>query len=702
MNPILFTAIAALACCLVDVRSADQTIAVSPMLQFDSPASAKVVWESTANGSGAVAYGLTPKLGTVVQAESDGTTHTARLTDLKAGFAYHYKVGTTIKGKRSLSPLYEFSTALNFSVPTTPSMTGKDDVSARARVVLEKTGVREGYAAILGATDPDLLLALVDQSDLIVYAIESEPAKVTALREALQSRKVYGSRVSVLEVTSFDRLPITSCFANLILADAANPPLSDAKINDLLVPGGGKVCYLSEGRIASVRERPKLNGIGEWTHQYGDAGNTASSGETLGGANSTDDLVVQWVGRPGGDFGIDRNPRMPAPIASNGRLFHQGLNRLAAIDAYNGSVLWSLEIPDFRRVNIPRDCSNWCVNAEHLFIAIQDRAWMHDAATGNRLTTFELPSNPEKPQSWGYIANAGDRLFGSRVDSKAAYTNYWGGDKWYDAKEGEGTGKVCSDGVFAYDLGSKKLAWSYEKGLIINPTISISSGKMYFVETRHPKVLAASARQITAKELWLDLYLVALDTATGEIAFEKSISTQAGVISYFMQVVPEGIIVVASNTQYHLYSFHPQTGELQWTNSKPWPDDHHSGHFQHPVIVNDKIFLQPNGYSLETGKLITSNVGERSGCHTYVGAKDCLIYRGENRQIAMWDQKKETVTSWKRLRPSCWLSIVPSNGMLLVPEGGGGCSCGGWMETSLVFAPRTLLGYAPSAEGASK
>ena len=72
------------------------------MLQFDSPASAKVVWESTANGSGAVAYGLTPKLGTVVQAESDGTTHTARLTDLKAGFAYHYKVGTTIKPQQKI------------------------------------------------------------------------------------------------------------------------------------------------------------------------------------------------------------------------------------------------------------------------------------------------------------------------------------------------------------------------------------------------------------------------------------------------------------------------------------------------------------------------------------------------------------------------------------------------------------------------
>jgi hypothetical protein len=67
--------------------------------------------------------------------------------------------------------------------------------------------------------------------------------------------------------------------------------------------------------------RPPLEGSGEWTHQYGDAANTANSGETLSGTRSTNDLTVQWVGRPGGDFGIDRNPRMPAPVAANGRLF---------------------------------------------------------------------------------------------------------------------------------------------------------------------------------------------------------------------------------------------------------------------------------------------------------------------------------------------------------------------------------------------
>ena len=196
--------------------------------------------------------------------------------------------------------------------------------------------------------------------------------------------------------------------------------------------------------------------------------------------------------------------------------------------------------------------------------------------------------------------------------------------------------------------------------------------------------------------------MVALDAESGEVVFEQPIDIEDGTVAFFMQYSALGVIAVTSNTQYHLYSFHSETGELQWKNSNPWPDDHHSGHFQHPVVVNDRLYLQPHGYSLKTGKVFTSNVGERSGCHTYVGASDCLIYRGENRQIAMWDQKEETVSSWTRLRPSCWLSIVPSNGMLLVPEGGGGCSCGGWMETSLVFAPRTLLGYQPVVKGDSE
>lgn len=443
--------------------------------------------------------------------------------------------------------------------------------------------------------------------------------------------------------------------------------------------------------------RPALEGIGEWTHQYGDAANTANSGETLSGASSTEDLTIQWVGRPGGDFGIDRNPRMPAPVASNGRLFHQGMNRVAVLDAYNGSVLWSLEIPDLRRVNIPRDSSNWCVNADHLFVAVRDRAWIHDAATGERLATLPVPAGEEASLFWGYIAHDGKQLFGSGVRPDAVYQRFWGGEAWYDAKEdGLGPAKVCSDRVFAYEIDSRQLAWTYEKGVVLNPTIAVGHGRVVFIESRNEAIVSGKERQIQAKELWNDQYLVALEAETGKVLFEQPIDVEDGTLSFYLQITEHGIVVTSSNKEFHVYNFDLQTGELNWHNHKPWPDDHHSGHIQHPVVVNETIYLQPNGYDLKTGEIVTSNVGERSGCHTYVGASDCLIYRGENRQIAIWDQEEESVTSWTRLRPSCWLSVVPSNGMLLVPEGGAGCSCGGWMETSLVFAPRKVLGLVNS------
>ena len=91
--------------------------------------------------------------------------------------------------------------------------------------------------------------------------------------------------------------------------------------------------------------RPPLPGAANWSHQYGTAANTTSTSEMLGGARGTGDLNVQWVGKPGGDFGIDRQPRMPAPLSVNGRLYHQGMNRLVALDPHNGTVAWGLEVP---------------------------------------------------------------------------------------------------------------------------------------------------------------------------------------------------------------------------------------------------------------------------------------------------------------------------------------------------------------------
>ncbi|MFI5380363.1 MAG: hypothetical protein ACHRHE_13775 [Tepidisphaerales bacterium] len=55
--------------------------------------------------------------------------------------------------------------------------------------------------------------------------------------------------------------------------------------------------------------------------------------------------------------------------------------------------------------------------------------------------------------------------------------------------------------------------------------------------------------------------------------------------------------------------------------------------------------------------------------------------------LTLWGTDSGSVSSWSRLRPDCWISTIPANGMVLAPEGGGGCSCGSWPEMSAGFVP---------------
>ncbi|MBZ0257656.1 hypothetical protein K8I31_16440, partial [bacterium] len=138
---------------------------------------------------------------------------------------------------------------------------------------------------------------------------------------------------------------------------------------------------------------------------------------------------------------------------------------------------------------------------------------------------------------------------------------------------------------------------------------------------------------------------------------------------------------------YYLYAFDASNGEPRWTNQHDWLKDNHGGHMQHPVIAAGQLFQEPRGYDLKTGKLTATSMGQHNGCATYAGAKNAFVYRGEGGRISMWNRETGDVSSWLNLRPSCWLSVIPSDGMVLAPEGGGGCSCGAWLETSLGFIP---------------
>ena len=719
-------------------------------VRFVSPDKAELVWETHEKSSATVLWGEGPqwldrRRSEVRRIDSPSARqHHVELSELAPRTDYSYQVVITIDGRELRSEINTFDTTFNYTVPTLlkqkqlepaqtqleqrrtidESLAADAELTEKARCILDAADARAGYCVVAGSATHALGLELARQSDLIVTLLETDPTQVAASRTWLFERGAYGSRVTVLPVEENTRLPLRENFANLVVIDDTNFDTTSLKQKQLepaqtqleqkrdelmrvLRPGSSAV--FTSGRRSgvsqqtlldsldvkardvgnlSVVDKPQLTGIGRWTHQYGDAANRASSAETLAGADRTGDLEVQWLGRPGGDFGLDRNPRMPAPVSSDGRLFHQGMNRIIALDAYNGAVLWNLEIPSLRRVNIPRDCGNWCLGDGRLFCVVRNQLWQIDPQTGQIEKSMQLPESASVAHTWGYVACDGQRVIGSSVPSGGVYTEYWSGARWYDKQVPEATSMVCSDSLFACDPDKDQPTWTYHGIAIINPTITVDHGRVYFAENRSEQPVIVNPRRAVGEELWQDLYLVALDAATGKKVWERPLDTEPAKVVFFGQSDPQGVILATSaDNVYRIDRFRPDDGTLLWHAEHQWPSDNHSGHMQHPVIVGDSIYLEPQGYQLADGKPLATMMGRHDGCHTYLASSGALIYRGNGRRISMYSLDDGAISSWPALRPSCWLSVIPAGGMLLVPEGGGGCSCGRWLETSIGFAP---------------
>ena len=107
-----------------------------------------------------------------------------------------------------------------------------------------------------------------------------------------------------------------------------------------------------------------------------------------------------------------------------------------------------------------------------------------------------------------------------------------------------------------------------------------------------------------------------------------------------------------------------------------------------PAIVGYRIFLRPDVLSLKDGSVLPEKMPDGHGCGTYSCTANAIIYHAQT--VTMWNAETNVKSTWPRLRPDCWLSTIPANGMLLSQEGGGGCSCGSWMETSLGFMPKVF------------
>ncbi len=591
-----------------------------------------------------------------------------------------------------------------------------------AKHIVEGTQIQKGYCLILGCGEGRLAHELAGLTDLKIVGVEQDGGKVAAARKAIDRAGLYG-RV-VVQHGGGTELPYTKYVANLIVSDktlaTGQLPASAAQIFELVRPCGGAIAlalpadkydrdklkkwsgnsitgwnvHKGDKVVLAWALRDRLEGAGEWTHTYAEPGNTACSGDELVKGR----MSLQWFGRPGPRQMIDRHHRNVPPLFKDGRLFVPGDCIVFAVDAYNGTILWEVQIPNSRRLGVFLDCGSMAVDERFLYVVAEDKCHRFDVQTGQRHPAYTMPQLVEnEPRQWGYTAYSGNVLFGSARKKGASYT-----ETSYEADYAlwhRNMKLVLSDYLFAMQKDTGTPLWNYKDGLILNTTIAVGGGRMCFVQTHSPKALADKLGRMPVKELFDggEQHLVALDAETGQVIYRKKLDVSNLEEPVYLNYAKDVLLLSGSKlaegcVRYYYYAFDAQTGEILWNtdHDSGLPTDGAHGEYNRcPTIVGDTVFAWPYAYNLRTGVRVPDWKFDRRGhgCGGVSASARCLFWRGGN----PWMYELGPYGGPTRLnsvsRPGCWINIIPAGGLVLIPEASSGCTCGFALQTSMAFVP---------------
>ena len=281
------------------------------------------------------------------------------------------------------------------------------EAEAEAARIIAATGVQGGFIVHLGAGDAQLTAALHRSDSYQVQGLERDASKVQADREWLLSEKLHG--VVTVDVWRPGPLPYVDNLVNLLVAESLEG-VSREDVLRVLTPNG--IAYFKENGQWQKLVKPRPKDIDDWTHYYYDARGNAVS----------EDLEVappegyQWIGSPRWSRHHDRMSSLSAEVSSGGRLFYimdEGSRIsillpahwvLTARDAFNGTVLWTNEIPHWQPHLWPLKSGptqlarRLVADGDHIYVTLSIEAPVTklDGATGKTLRVYDSTKGAEE------------------------------------------------------------------------------------------------------------------------------------------------------------------------------------------------------------------------------------------------------------------------------------------------------------------
>ena len=561
-----------------------------------------------------------------------------------------------------------------------------------AREIVNKTGITKGYCLDLGCGTGRLAYELAKLTELNIYAVDPDPAKVVQARKRLDEAGLYGTRVTVLQ-RSLTETELPSYFANLIVSGRTIEKGTDSipykEIERMLRPDGGTACL---GRPDEMRltVRGPLEGAGDWTHQYCDPANTNCSTDAL----VRGPLGMLWF--TDNDFEMpSRHGRGPAPLCLRGKLFVEGLHGLRALDAYNGHVLWEYPVKNILKaydqehlMGTAGTGSNFCVTPEGLYLNTWSKCLKLDPDTGKLIAEFNAPKHPKSKEcTWGYIACKDRTLFGTLADTEHIVKYRYG-------KSNMQTQFTESVLLFAMDATTGKLEWTYTpQHSIRNNTIAVGDDSIYLID--RPLALCDrlqildKAKESNEKKK-IENYsqpmgtLIALNVDNGDVRWKSSDNIYGTLLALSEKY--DILLMAYQDTRFKLVSevggrmaaFKASTGERLW--------DVEARYGSRPILNDSTIYAQPGAWDLKTGKKKEFRFERSYGCGTVAGSKHLLAFRSATLGYRDLHSGQETV-NYGGIRPGCWINTIPASGLLLVPEASNRCVCSYLIKATIALQP---------------
>ncbi|MDC0050939.1 PQQ-binding-like beta-propeller repeat protein, partial [Verrucomicrobia bacterium] len=293
-----------------------------------------------------------------------------------------------------------------------------------------------GHGLLLGDADVGVIHELLRQTELRLTVVEADATKASSLRELLTAAGFYGERVTVHHHTKPLTFAAQPHFANVVMVNGnAAGNLTEASLKNIfraVRPYGGVLCVknapskldktkITGGAIQRVdgdllfTRAGALPGAADWSHQYGDAGQSVVSKDQLVKAP----LGLLWFGGPSNDKILPRHGHGPSPQVAGGRLFIEGADMLRSVDVYTGRLLWEKSLPELGKFydntshhpGAGEIGSNYVSLQDHLYVVYGDAILELDASSGQETQRFQLqPENGQPAPHWGYLGVSGDYL----------------------------------------------------------------------------------------------------------------------------------------------------------------------------------------------------------------------------------------------------------------------------------------------------